>query len=142
MVWAVNRLMELSLQVTAMAANGDKTSLTNWDSLKTSWSIHEMDVVELVCVIYFYSRNKQKKCNKRYEIHSLLETRYKFNQFANGFQELKKHEDTIFGYVRMIVSSFEESLIGHHQMASKFHMTPSNGKIRNFAIVSNTKRNK
>jgi hypothetical protein len=33
-----------------------------------------------------------------------------FGQFASCFQELKKHEDKFFSYVRMSVTSFEELL--------------------------------
>lgn len=69
-----------------------------------------MDAVEIACVIYFYSRKPRKKNKKRYWIHPLLETRKEFGQFASCFQELKKHQDKFFGYVRMSVSSFEELL--------------------------------
>ncbi|XP_047510278.1 protein ANTAGONIST OF LIKE HETEROCHROMATIN PROTEIN 1-like [Pieris napi] len=69
-----------------------------------------MDAVEIACVIYYYSRKQRKKNKKRYWIHPLLETRNEFGQFASCFQELKKHQDKFFGYVRMSVSSFEELL--------------------------------
>ncbi|KAF9413730.1 hypothetical protein HW555_008176 [Spodoptera exigua] len=63
-----------------------------------------MDAVEIACVIYYYSRKQRKKNKKRYWIHPLLETRNEFGQFASCFQELKKHQDKFFGYVRMSVS--------------------------------------
>lgn len=65
---------------------------------------YEMNAIALV--LLFVRSFKTRKKRKKYSIHPLLQTRHESDQFAICFQ-LKKHEDKLFGYVRMRIGPFE-----------------------------------
>lgn len=81
----------------------------------------------MVCI--FTTENNERKIQIDTGFILYWKKRNEFDQFVRCFQELKKHEDTFFSYVRMGVSSIEELL------------KVLSDNILNLVIASNPNRN-
>jgi len=68
-----------------------------------------MEVEELACVAYLYSRVvRKRKKNRKYWVHPLLSDRSTKGLFNLFYNDLRKYEDKFFNYLRMSVNSFDE----------------------------------
>jgi hypothetical protein len=70
-----------------------------------------MEVEELACVAYLYSKVLRKRKKKRkFWVHPLLSDRSTKGLFNLFYNDLRKYEDKFFNYLRMSIKSFDELL--------------------------------
>jgi len=68
-----------------------------------------MEVEELSCVVYLYSRViRKRKINRKFWIHPLLSDRSTKGLFNLFYNDVRKYKDKFFNYLRMSVNSFDE----------------------------------
>ncbi|KAL4090147.1 hypothetical protein QTP88_025046 [Uroleucon formosanum] len=68
-----------------------------------------MEVEELACVAYLYSRVvRRRQKNRKFWVHPLLSDRSTKGLFNLFYNDLRKYEDKFFNYLRMSVNSFDE----------------------------------
>ncbi|KAL4153406.1 hypothetical protein QTP88_001239 [Uroleucon formosanum] len=71
----------------------------------------KMEVEELACVAYLCSKVVRKRKKKRkFWVHPLLSDRSTKGLFNLFYNDLRKHEDKFFNYLRMSIKSFDELL--------------------------------
>lgn len=70
-----------------------------------------MEVEELACIAYLYSRSRRaKKKNRKFWVHPLIADRSAKGLFNLFYYDLRKYEENFFNYLRMSISSFDELL--------------------------------